>query len=152
MRTLELAGEEKPAKRAAPLVIAAAVLVLISAFGSWAFLSGHREAYLHVAGKSSLAAGALTVLVDGEQAYTHRFSASGIGSLVDRLVEKKHQTFETHIKVDGGVHRIVAAVFDDAGASLSERILVVDLKPGETRELSVLVGDDFGAPLSLKTD
>lgn len=149
MRTIELSEGETPSKKATPLVIAAAALLLISGLGSWAFLAGQRDAYLHLDGKSGMSEGRLTVLVDGEQVYSHKFS--GVG-LVDRLVDKQHETFETHVKVDGGVHSIVAAITDDASGLRYEQTLMVDLKPGEIRELDVLVGNDFGAPLSLRTD
>ncbi len=150
MRTIELSEEEKSAKKATPLIVAAATLLLISGLGSWAFLAGHGDAYLHLDGRSSVAGGRLTVLVDGEEVYSHQLS--GVGGLVDRLVDKQHETFETHVKVDDGAHRIVAAVWDTKGKPLHETTLLVDLKPGEIRQLDVLVGEAFGAPLSLTTD
>jgi hypothetical protein len=150
VRSIELSEEEIPPRRVAPLVIAAAVLFSLAAFGSWAFLAGHRDAYLHLAGKSSAVGGELRVLIDGEEAYSHHLS--GVTGLVDRLVDKQHETFETHIKVAGGAHTIMALLSDAAGGSVYETTLLVDLKPGEIRNLDVLVGEDFGAPLSLKTE
>ena len=74
-------------------IIAACFLLLV--VGGWALLGGEDDAYLKLDAKSSMEAGELSLLVDGEEVYSRSLSApeqKGKG-LLKKIINKKHETF-----------------------------------------------------------
>jgi len=126
-----------------------ATIVALVMFGVW-FLWGDDEAQVRLEAKSSVEAGTLSIQVDGDRVYSRELTApqQRKGFLKKVLPGQNHETFEAWLEVPTGKREIMAQV-----EPLGYRdTIVVDLEPGDTRTLRLVVGRTFGTPLSLEID
>ncbi len=111
-------------------------------------------AYLDLVVKSSIKAGSLVVLVDGEEVYsTELLADSGKLSLAfKKAVGKSDQDLAARIEVAPGPHTIEAQVFSAAKSKDYADTLAVDLEAGETQSLRIVAGRSLGRRLTIKPD
>jgi tRNA A-37 threonylcarbamoyl transferase component Bud32 len=112
-----------------------------------------RAAYLQLDAKSGVAAGRLTVLVDGREVYGRDLAAPDPGAKVfARMLGRNQESFEAWIKVPPGKHEVTARVTPGDSGAEAQSSVVVDLGRGEVRRLKLVAGRSLGAPLSLKAE
>jgi len=130
--------------------LAASLSLALLAGGLYWFM---RPAHLKLDAKSTLEAGRLSLLLDGQEVYSRRLSAPRSGNrVVGKILGRNQESFEEWIQVPPGRHELAARVIsDEAGAELGDSV-VVELKAGETRTLKMVAGRSFGSPVSLKID
>ena len=127
-----------------------ATVVLIAAMSGWWAWAATR-ASLVLEARSSIEAGRLTLLVDGQEVYqkdlaAERKAATAFGR---KVFEYGQERFEVRIRVSPGKHDVIARVeTDDLSEPLTDRT-VVDLERGESRTLRLVAGRALGAPLTL---
>ena len=121
------------------------------------------DARLELDGKSSVADGDVSLVVDGSVVWSRRLAAerpSGKGKgkgkkLLNKLMPSKAESFEASIDIDAGRHEIEAVLEltdEDLGTETYRSSVIVELESGETRKLRLSAGRAFGAPVSLKLD
>jgi uncharacterized protein with GYD domain len=145
--------EALPAGRSSRSRILAAAVLVVAAAGAWFLLGVERSAYLKLDGKSAVAVGELTLMVDGEEVYRRELSApADRQGFFRKMLEKNVETFETIVKVSPGTHEVVARVTEPDDSTGYRESIVVVLERGETRTVKMSAGRTFGRALSLKTE
>ena len=144
----EAAAPEPPRRRAFLIAITAVVLVL----GAWAIFGNHGNAFLKLDGRSSVEAGELVLLVDGREVYQRRLEAPAPHKrgILKKVLDTPGETFEAWVEIPSGKHELVAQVTPDDSRDSYRDTVVVDLEPGEKRQLRLVAGRSFGRDLSLK--
>ena len=129
-------------------MVAATLVALL--MGGWWAVGSRRDVYLRLDARSSFSSGTLSLLVDGEEVYSHELAAEE-GGFFKKITGRSQEAFEAWIEIDPGKHEIVARVITADGTEFLESI-VVDLEAGVQRELKLIAGRALGRPLSLKLD
>jgi len=153
-RTAVVAAEEPESRRALlpRRAIVAAALVLVATCGA-ILLVGSRRAHLQLEARSSVEAGELTLLIDGEEVYRRTLAApQQKGGLLRKIVESRHESFEAWIDVGSGRREVAAEVRAEGEPAPWRDAIVVDLEPGATHRLRLQAGRGVGPVLSLKMD
>ena len=94
---------------------------------------------LLISGKSGADGGSLTVVIDGEPAYTQALLG-------------KRQPFQAAIVLTPGEHLIVARLENGATAGVHEALTRSVFANGERRSLRITVNRTFGSPVKVKLD
>ncbi|MGH6693332.1 MAG: serine/threonine protein kinase, partial [Gammaproteobacteria bacterium] len=137
------------APRRLRVALVATVVLFAAMSGWWAWAA--TRASLVLEARSSIEAGRLTLLVDGQEVYrrdlaAERKAATAFGK---KMFEYGQERFEARIRVSPGKHDVIARVeTDEASEPLTDRT-VVDLERGESRTLRLVAGRALGAPLTL---
>lgn len=110
-----------------------------------------RDAVLAIDCRAAVDGGRLEVRVDDEvvlaRAFDRKTPKKGKKAL-RRWFGVGQESFETAIEIDPGV-RTVHARLERPDDTPVEDSVVLDLEPGETREIKIVAGRGFGAPLSI---
>ncbi len=128
---------------------AVAFLFLFMLAGGW-WAWGARRVDLKLDARSSIPSGTLTLTIDGEEVYERALSTEE-GGFFSKVTGRTQETFEAWLSVAPGKHKIVAQVVEDDGTEHRASI-VIDVEPGEQRELDLVAGRALGRTLSLKVD
>jgi serine/threonine-protein kinase len=130
-----------------PAAVAFFLLFLVAG-GWWAW--GARRVDLRLDARSSIPSGTLTLMIDGEEVYERALSTEE-GGFFSKVTGRTQESFEAWLSVAPGKHEIVAQVLEDDGTEHRASI-VIDVEPGEQRELDLVAGRALGRSLSLKID
>lgn len=131
--------------------LSAGVLVVIAATLFWFF--GQRATIL-LEGRNSLQDGELTLLVDGEEAYSRPLGATRKEARLfgKKLFEYGQEKYEARIGVSPGRHEILARVMAGRdGGPVYEDSAIVAVEPGGDLRIKVVSGRP-GSGVSLKID
>jgi serine/threonine-protein kinase len=154
-------GAATVSRRGRAGLLAILALGLLFLAGAWMLRGG--DARLELDGRSSVADGDVSLVVDGSVVWSRRLAAerpSGRGKgkgkkLLNKLIPSKAESFEASIDIDAGRHEIEAILEltdEDLGTETYRSSVIVELESGETRKLRLSAGRAFGAPVSLKLD
>jgi len=132
--------------------LAVAILPFLITLVGVPILYAKRSAHLKLEANSSVAAGDLTLLLDGRPIYARRLAAPHGSRGLARLLGKNHEEFEAWMKIPPGKHELSAEVTRDGQAEALKDAIVLDLGPGETRTLNLTAGASFGRPVQIKVD
>jgi serine/threonine-protein kinase len=136
-------------RRWKPVAAAAAAIGLVLLL--WAFFGGGGDAELLLHGTSSVEQGEVVLLVNGSTAYKRslKVEAREQGRLRD-LLDRPQESFEAVIEVDSGALEIVAEVREQGKGGVHTASLTINLEPGDSRDLTLLVAKRFGTQVTLR--
>jgi hypothetical protein len=111
------------------------------------------EAYLDLHAKSAVKQGTLVILIDGSEVYSREMVSEHRGAkrFFKKLTRSAGKGFEERLTVESGQHEVVARLIKPDGTNFQDTILV-DLEPGQAKELQLLVGHKRGKSVVWKTD
>jgi len=111
-------------------------------------------AYIVVTVKNNFKEGSLTLLVDGEPAYTADLASESPkwNRVLKKATMQADQTLQEQLEIPAGEHTLEAHVVNTANSREHDEGLTVRLEPGEVRTLRIVTGSAFGRKLSLKLD
>ena len=129
-----------------------ALLFLIT-LGGVPLLLASRSAHLKLEAKSSIENGALTLRLDGREIYARHLAAPHEEGTMARLAGRNHEAFEAWLKIAPGKHELTAEVTLEGGETEPLRdTVVLNLAPGENRNLHLTAGRGLGRPVQLKVE
>jgi serine/threonine-protein kinase len=113
------------------------------------------SAYLELHVKSSIKAGTLTLLVDGEEVYQTELESPEsrkVTRAYKKVLGRASQTLDARVRVPAGRHTMVARLFNRSKSHEFENQVEFEIEPGEARSLRVVAGRAIGRRLALKLD
>jgi serine/threonine protein kinase len=141
--------QNNPSRRRAVMISGAALFLI---WAGW-FFFGEEEAHIRFDVKSGIESGELTLLVDGDEVYQRRLSATREKQgFIKKMLDQDLETFEASIEVSPGRREVAAHVLPAGMTSGYQDAIVIDLEPGETRRIKLATGRRAGSTLSLKSD
>jgi serine/threonine-protein kinase len=133
-------------------LVAFALLFLVT-LGGVPLLLASRSAHLKLEAKSSIESGALTLRLDGREIYARRLAAPHEEGAMARLAGRNHEAFEAWLKIAPGKHELTAEVqLEGADTDAYRDTIVLNLAPGENRNLHLTAGRGLGRPVQLKVE
>jgi serine/threonine protein kinase len=134
-------------------LIAGVAVAVVAFLALWVMVGGEEEGHLSLQVKSSLRNGQLTVRANGSKIFKRKLRAEeDKQGFIRKVLDQPQESFETLIDVEPGALEIVAEVREKGNKGVQEASVVVDVEPGETRRLKLVVGRKFGSPLSLRVE
>ncbi len=131
-------------------LVAIAVFFLLTVIGV-PVLFATRGASLKLEAKSGLESGALILKVDGKPVFERRLAAPHQDG-IDHLLGRNQEAFEAWLKVPSGKHALEAEVEPEGGGVTMRDLVVLDLAPGESRTLRLILKRGVGRPVQMKVD
>jgi hypothetical protein len=118
-------------------------LLFLFTLGGVPLLLASRSAHLKLDAKSSIESGALTLRLDGREIYARHLAAPHEEGAMARLAGRNHEAFQAWLKIAPGKHELTDAYRDT---------IVLNLAPGENRNLHLTAGRGLGRPVQLKVE
>jgi len=128
-------------------------LLFLVTLGGVPLLLASRSAHLKLEAKSSIESGALTLRLDGREIYARHLAAPHEEGAMARLAGRNHEAFQAWLKIAPGKHELTAEVQLEGGDTDAYRdTIVLNLAPGENRNLHLTAGRGLGRPVQLKVE
>jgi serine/threonine protein kinase len=136
-------------------IAAAAGLLLLVVLGM-VWLGGD-PAYIEFQGRSTIAAGELTLFIDGKEVYRRDLAFTDDRNRVVKLVDKVRpgtggERFEAVIETSPGRHEVEAVLAENGSDEEHRSSVVVELDERATERLKLIAGKAHGSPVTLKRD